>query len=85
MGELIRSSVRPRVATAISRASIARSARSEVEACQPITMRENTPMMNATYTHPVWVFTGHLHEDPRWRSIGPGRHPMREFPGGTGH
>jgi len=42
---------------AISKASIARSGRSDRDACQPTTILEYTSMMNATYTHPVWVLT----------------------------
>src|SRR5678815_3833699 len=34
---------------------MARSLRSDLDACQPTTMRENTSTTNATYTHPVWV------------------------------
>jgi hypothetical protein len=36
---------------------MARSERSEREACHPTTVRENTSTMNATYTQPEWVFT----------------------------
>jgi hypothetical protein len=36
---------------------MARSARSDRDACQPTTMRENTSTMNATYTQPAWVLT----------------------------
>jgi hypothetical protein len=36
---------------------MARSLRSDLDACQPTTMRENTSTTNATYTHPEWVFT----------------------------
>jgi hypothetical protein len=43
--------------TAISRASIARSDLNERDACHPTTIREYASMMNATYTHPAWVFT----------------------------
>jgi transposase InsO family protein len=39
---------RVRFHTAISKASIARSERSDREACHPTTKRENTSMMNAT-------------------------------------
>ena len=43
---------RVRFQTAISKASMARSERSEFEICQPTTIRENTSMMNAAYTQP---------------------------------
>jgi hypothetical protein len=36
---------------------MARSLRSDFDACQPTIIREYTSMMNATYTHPVCVFT----------------------------
>lgn len=49
--------VRWRFHTAISSASMARSERSDRDACQPTTNRLNTSMMNATYTHPECVFT----------------------------
>src|SRR2546430_290844 len=42
---------------ASSSASRARSVRSERDACQPTTKRENTSMMKATYTQPLWVLT----------------------------
>ncbi len=48
---------RVRFHTAISRASMARSLRSELDSCQPTTMRENTSMMKAAYTQPEWVLT----------------------------
>lgn len=42
---------------AISKASMARSARRLLEIGQPTAIRENTSMMNAAYTHPARVFT----------------------------
>jgi hypothetical protein len=49
--------VRRRLCTAISSASIARSARSDFEACQPTIMRENTSTMKHTYAIPDRVGT----------------------------
>jgi hypothetical protein len=43
--------------SAISRASSARSVRSDRDACQPTTKREQASTTKATYTQPRCVFT----------------------------
>jgi hypothetical protein len=46
-----------RFQTAISRASMARSERRELDSCQPTIIRLKTSMRKAAYNQPTWVFT----------------------------